>query len=74
VLHGTGFEAPSASATTATVQGISAPVYYAGPQPTFAGLDQINALLPQSLSGTGVASVVVTINGATTNTVYISIE
>jgi len=38
-------------------------VAYAGKQPEFAGLDQINAELPRSLAGAGTVTVLVTVDG-----------
>jgi uncharacterized protein (TIGR03437 family) len=74
ILFGTGFDAASAASTVANVQGINAAVTYAGPQQLFPGLDQVNILLPLTLAGTGVASVVLTIDGSEANTVYITIQ
>jgi uncharacterized protein (TIGR03437 family) len=54
--------------------GVSVPVTYIGPQGTYAGLDQINLALPQSLAGTGVASVSVSAGGNVSNTVFVTIK
>jgi uncharacterized protein (TIGR03437 family) len=43
-------------------------VLYAGPQPEFDGLDQINVALPIALRGSGEVDVVVRANGALSNT------
>ena len=72
ILFGTGFDAASAASTSATVQGVNVPVTYAGVQPTDAGLDQINLLLPPSLAGTGVASV--SMGGNASNAVLVTIR
>jgi uncharacterized protein (TIGR03437 family) len=56
-LYGTGFAQASTSGSTCTVGGVSATVTYAGPEIQIAGLDQVNILLPGSLSGTGVQPV-----------------
>ncbi len=74
ILFGTGFDTASAASTLATVHGVSVPVTYAGVQPTEAGLDQINLLLPPSLAGTDVASVSVSISGRTSNAVLVTIR
>jgi uncharacterized protein (TIGR03437 family) len=58
----------------ATINGISVPVLYAGPQPDFAGLDQINVPLLLSLRGSGVANVVIKVNQHQANTVTVDIE
>jgi uncharacterized protein (TIGR03437 family) len=41
ILFGAGFDTASVASTAVTVQGVSVPVQYAGPQLSFAGLDQI---------------------------------
>jgi len=41
-----------------TINGIAVPALYAGPQPTFSGLDQINVPLTLNLRGAGMANVV----------------
>jgi uncharacterized protein (TIGR03437 family) len=75
VLYGTGIRGRSAlTAVTASLGGISAPVLYAGPQPDFAGLDQINVQLPRSLIGRGDVDVVLTVNGQMANTVRVNIQ
>ncbi len=74
ILFGTGFDAASEASTVVTIQGVSVPVQYAGPQLSFAGLDQIGVLLPPSLAGSGVDTVQVTIDGKAANSVYISIK
>jgi uncharacterized protein (TIGR03437 family) len=47
---------------------------FAGPQGQYAGLDQINLRLPQSLRGRGDLDVVLTVDGKTANTVRINIK
>jgi uncharacterized protein (TIGR03437 family) len=75
ILYGTGIRYRSGlSATTLTVGGANAQVFYAGAQGDFVGLDQINALLPRSLSGRGEVEVVLTVDGQITNTVKISVK
>jgi uncharacterized protein (TIGR03437 family) len=71
-LYGSGLG--SASMATATVGGVAATVSYAGPQGTFAGLDQYNILIPASLVGMGKVDVVVTANGKASNPVNIVIQ
>jgi uncharacterized protein (TIGR03437 family) len=72
VLYGTGLN--GAKDVTATVGGVMVPVAYAGPQGTYAGLDQINLSLPQSLTGKGKVDVVVTAAGKPSNPVHITIR
>src|SRR5262249_25410638 len=49
------------------VGGEEAVVEYAGPQPDFAALDQINAIIPRSLIGKGPVDVSVSVTGFTTS-------
>jgi uncharacterized protein (TIGR03437 family) len=75
VLYGTGIRNRSSlSNVTATINGVSVPVLYAGPQPSFEGLDQVNLALPLSLSGSGEANIVLTADGQTANVVTIDIQ
>src|SRR5262249_20232040 len=54
VLFATGLRFRSSeSAVTVTIGGVNAPVLYAGLQPTFVGLDQLNVELPRILEGKG---------------------
>ena len=46
-----------------TINDISVPILYAGPQPDFAGLDQVNVPLILSLRGSGESNVVLTVDG-----------
>jgi uncharacterized protein (TIGR03437 family) len=60
-LFGTGLRnVSSASAVTATINGQSVAVQFAGAQGQFAGEDQINVQLPHSLAGSGTVSLVLT--------------
>jgi uncharacterized protein (TIGR03437 family) len=75
VAFGTGFRFRSAlSAVTSTIGGTQAQVNFAGPQGTFAGLDQANILLQRSLAGRGEVDVMLTVDGQAANTVRISIK
>lgn len=49
-------------------------VTYAGPQPSFAGLDQVNVLLPATLAGSGCINVAVGFNPLVSNTVFVCIQ
>ena len=74
VLYGTGIR-NGASNVTATINGISVPVLYSGPQPQFADEDQVNiGPIPQSLKGAGSVNIVITVNGQASNTVTVSIQ
>ena len=75
-LYGTGIRnhASSPDDVLVTINGITLPVLYAGPQPDYAGLDQINVPLLLSLHGSGVANVVVKVNQHQANTVTVDIQ
>jgi uncharacterized protein (TIGR03437 family) len=73
-LYGTGIRNRSSLSNMAlTINEISTPVQYAGPQPTFEGLDQINVFLPLTLRGAGEVNVVLTVDGQTANVVTINV-
>ena len=75
VLYGTGIRGRSSLANvTANINGVNVPVLYAGPQPTYGGLDQVNLALPPSLSGSGEVNVVLTVDGQTANVVAVEIQ
>lgn len=72
-LFGTGFRhAASLSNVTANIGSTSLQVQYAGAQNVYAGLDQVNVLIPQSLNGAGDVSLTVSAQytDATTNNSY----
>ena len=87
-LFGTGIRhVASASAVTATINGQTLPVQFAGAQGQFTGEDQVNVVLPHSLAGSGTVSLILTATVSasvlpqwdtnttpTTNTVTIDIE
>lgn len=74
-LYGTGIRHASAlSNVSATVKGQPAPVQYAGAQGAYAGLDQVNIVIPYSLKGSGAVPVQVTVDGRTSNIVTINIQ
>ncbi len=57
-----------------TVNGISLPALYAGPQPNFAGLDQINVQLTPELRGSGLSNIVIKVDQHQANTVTADIQ
>jgi len=57
-----------------TVNGVSVSALYAGAQPQFAGLDQINIPLPSALSGSGVVNIVLKVDQHQANTVTVDIQ
>ena len=74
-LYGTGVRNRSSVANVScTVGGVSVPVLYAGAQPQFAGLDQINVGLTLNLRGKGDADVICTVDGAQSNAVRVNIQ
>ena len=75
-LYGTGFRnQPSLSDVLVTIGSVTVPVTYAGPQPTFPGLDQLNiGPLPQSLQGCGIASIRLSAGKSVSNAVTIQIQ
>ena len=73
-LFGTGIRGAAAGQVSVRVQGLDAPVYFAGPQIQFPGLDQVNILLPRELAGTGDAGVVLTAGGTNAPTVHLLIK
>jgi uncharacterized protein (TIGR03437 family) len=74
VLFLTGIRRLSAAAAVkAVVGGEAVPVLYAGPQPEFQGLDQVNLLLPRSLAGRGLVEVHLEAQGEPANVVRLAI-
>jgi uncharacterized protein (TIGR03437 family) len=57
-----------------TINGVDIQVLYAGAQPSFAGLDQINIPLPLDLRGSGTADVVLKVDQHRANTVTVAIQ
>ena len=57
-----------------TINGISLPALYAGPLPSFAGLDQINVKFTPELSGSGVSNIVVKVDQHEANAVTVNIR
>jgi uncharacterized protein (TIGR03437 family) len=73
ILYGTGIRGfTSLDNVRCTIGGVSAPVLYAGPQNTFAGLDQVNVQLPAELAGRGEVDVTLWVDGQLSNTVTVS--
>jgi uncharacterized protein (TIGR03437 family) len=73
-LYGTGFRGRSSlDAVIVTINGVQVPVLYAGPQPQYAGLDQLNVALPQSLKGVGEVVVEMVVDGQSANKVVVEI-
>jgi uncharacterized protein (TIGR03437 family) len=73
-LYGTGLRAAGTSGVQVTVGGTNAPVQFAGAQGGFAGLDQVNVILPHSLAGSGNVALQLTAQGLAANPVNITIQ
>ena len=74
-LYGTGIRNRSSlDNVLVTINGVDVPVLYAGPQPDFAGLDQINVPLTLNLRGGGVANVVLKVDQHRANNVTVNIQ
>lgn len=74
-FYGTGFRnVSSAEAASLTIGGAQAQILYIGAQPTYPGLDQLNAVVPASLAGSGQVQVILTVAGQTANAVTLNIQ
>jgi uncharacterized protein (TIGR03437 family) len=74
-LYGTGIRNESSlSNVSATINGVSVPITFAGPQGGFVGLDQVDVAVSISLRGTGETDLVLTVDGQTANTVRVNIQ
>jgi uncharacterized protein (TIGR03437 family) len=74
-LYGTGLRNNSGLANAvAVVGGARASLLYAGAQPQYPGLDQVNLVIPRSLAGAGEVPVVLTIDGQTANVVTVNVK
>jgi uncharacterized protein (TIGR03437 family) len=75
ILYGTGIRGfTSMDNVRCTIGGVSAPILYAGPQNTFAGLDQVNVQLPAELAGRREVDVTLWVDGQLSNTVTVSFQ
>ena len=72
LLYGTGIR--HGAVVTVTINGTTYTPTYSGAQEIFAGLDQINVLLPASLAGSGSVVVSVTVDGQVSNAGTISFQ
>ncbi|MEZ5353259.1 MAG: hypothetical protein R2762_11535 [Bryobacteraceae bacterium] len=66
VLFGTGMRG-RAGPLEARLGGVKAEVLYAGPQPEFAGLDQVNVRIPAELAGRGEVDIRISVDGKPAN-------
>lgn len=56
-----------------TIGGRACQVVWSGPHPQLAGLDQLNVLLPESLRGAGLTTILLSVGGAVSNSAQIYI-
>jgi uncharacterized protein (TIGR03437 family) len=74
-LFGTGLRhRTSMQAVTATVGGFPATVLFAGAGGGYAGLDQVNVLVPRDLIGKGEVPIVLTVDGKQANSVTVAFK
>jgi uncharacterized protein (TIGR03437 family) len=74
-LFGTGIRHRSSlAAVKATIGGVNAQVLYADDQNYFSGVDQVNVLIPRTLTGRGLVDVVLTVDGQISNIVNVRIQ
>ena len=75
VMFATGLRNRSSlGSVSVNIGGVSTDALYAGPQGSFAGLDQLNVLLPRNLAGRGEADVAVTVDGKQANALKVTIK
>ena len=72
-LYCTGIRGAPSGTVAVLIDGNSVPVLYAGAQPQWDGLDQINIVLPLMLRGAGEVDVVIAASGVLSNTARIQI-
>lgn len=74
-LYGTGWRNhANLNGVAVTVGGVSVPVLYAGQQPTYVGVDQVNIQLPHALVGKGEVELQFKVNGKPANTVKLHVQ
>lgn len=74
-LYATGVRhRSSVDSVSVNIAGERVTALYAGAQPQYPGLDQINVELPASLRGAGEASLVVNVDGKSSNTVTVNVR
>ena len=76
ILYGTGLRGHSSApnSVTVTAGGVNLTVSYASAQSRYAGLDQIDALLPPSLAGKGDVVIQVIVDGQAANPGHVTIK
>lgn len=75
VLYGTGIRHRSGlQEVVCNIKGLRLPVAFAGAQPDFTGLDQVNVLLPGELAGAGRVEVTLTVDRLVSNAATVLIR
>jgi len=74
VLYATGIRRAPQSQVTVSIDGVNAPVSFAGAQGFYTGLDQVNVQLPSSLAGRGDFPVVLSVGSNHANTARITFK
>lgn len=74
VLYGTGIRGAGKGSITVLMGNQKLTPFYAGPAPNWVGLDQVNAILPRTLAGSGGVNLQVTADGVSSNSVGIAIR
>ncbi len=73
ILFGTGVR-HSSGPVVVQIGDLTIPAASSGAQGVYAGLDQVNVLLPNSLAGSGLLNVNLVVDGVSSNTVQINIQ
>ena len=71
-FYGTGFRRQQRAAVS--IRGLSVPVFYAGAQPGYPGLDQLNIEIRPSLRGSGEVQIVFTVDGQPASPVTVTVR
>jgi uncharacterized protein (TIGR03437 family) len=66
--------APTSTTPTVTIGGLTANVSFSGLAPGFVGLYQVNALVPAGVAAGSAVPVVISMGGATSNTVTVAVQ
>ena len=72
ILFGTGLR--HARSVSAALDGVPVTVSFSGAQGGYPGLDQVNLLIPYTLSGTGAGSLIITADGVNASPVQILLQ
>jgi uncharacterized protein (TIGR03437 family) len=74
-LYGTGMSGFSGMQNVAaSIGGAIAPILFVGAQGQYAGLDQVDLVVPRSLAGAGEVPIVLTVDGQTANVVTVNVK